>query len=360
MSFNMNKNAWLLIERSEVLNASYDKDRIASILKLSFDHLPSYLKSCFAYCSVFPKDSVIGKENLIQLWMAEGLLRPSNEVEGDKYFNALIQNSFFQDVVRDRHQNALWCKMHDLALSFLKSEIPTLENCSTMDDISSAHHFYVDHRNAATVRLKEEAKKSNLLKKPKIKQQRFKWSDGREINRNDEEVLEGLEPHPNIERLSIQYYLGRKIPSWLLMKKVSSHADSFTMLDNLEQFRLSNCKWCEELPKLGHLPRLQELFIHGMDKIKSIRNEFYGIDDGSTSNEVRLFPALKTLYLSSMKSLAEWKKVQVNEGSETTVFSCLEELTIEECPLLKKSSLSDSSSLVLLEINDGSIARVVG
>lgn len=151
MSFNMNKNAWLLIERSEVLNASYDKDRIASILKLSFDHLPSYLKSCFAYCSVFPKDSVIGKENLIQLWMAEGLLRPSNEVEGDKYFNALIQNSFFQDVVRDRHQNALWCKMHDLALSFLKSEIPTLENCSTMDDISSAHHFYVDHRNAATV-----------------------------------------------------------------------------------------------------------------------------------------------------------------------------------------------------------------
>lgn len=210
------------------------------------------------------------------------------------------------------------------------------------------------------MRLKEEAKKSNLLKKPKIKQQRFKWSDGREINRNDEEVLEGLEPHPNIERLSIQYYLGRKIPSWLLMKKVSSHADSFTMLDNLEQFRLSNCKWCEELPKLGHLPRLQELFIHGMDKIKSIGNEFYGIDDGSTSNEVRLFPALKTLYLSSMKSLAEWKKVQVNEGSETTVFSCLEELTIEECPLLKKSSLSDSSSLVLLEINDGSIARVVG
>ncbi|KAF2296383.1 hypothetical protein GH714_037661 [Hevea brasiliensis] len=142
MGFNRDKNAWLLIEKSEVLNALHNKDNVVSILKLSFDHLPLYLKSCFAYCSIFPKDFEIAKEELIQLWMAEGLLKPSNKDEGYKYFNVLLQNSFFQNVERDQHEKIRWCKMHDLALSFSKSETLTLENCSTSDDMSSIRRLY--------------------------------------------------------------------------------------------------------------------------------------------------------------------------------------------------------------------------
>ncbi|KAF2296370.1 hypothetical protein GH714_037594 [Hevea brasiliensis] len=155
MGFNRDKNAWLLIEKSEVLNASHNKDNVVSILKLSFDHLPLYLKSCFAYCSIFPKDFEIAKEELIQLWMAEGLLKPSNKDEGYKYFNLLLQNSFFQDVERDQHENIRWCKMHDLvhdlALSFSKSETLTLENCSTSDDMSSIRRLYVNRDNTTTL-----------------------------------------------------------------------------------------------------------------------------------------------------------------------------------------------------------------
>ncbi|KAK2971865.1 hypothetical protein RJ640_000882 [Escallonia rubra] len=94
---------------------------ILRILKLSYDHLPSSsLKQCFAYCSILPKDSEINKDNLIHLWMALGLLHPSErsnsmmEDEGSNYFDILLWNSFLQDVKKDKFDSITSCKMHDL------------------------------------------------------------------------------------------------------------------------------------------------------------------------------------------------------------------------------------------------------
>ncbi|KAF2296402.1 hypothetical protein GH714_037759 [Hevea brasiliensis] len=65
-------------------DGEYNKDNVESVLKLSFDHLPPLLKSCFAYCSIFPKDFYIVKEELVKLWMAEGFLVSSSQDEGNK------------------------------------------------------------------------------------------------------------------------------------------------------------------------------------------------------------------------------------------------------------------------------------
>ncbi|XP_022145125.1 putative disease resistance RPP13-like protein 1 [Momordica charantia] len=99
-----------------------DGDLVLSILKLSVDRLPSFLlNQCFAYCSNFSKGFKFQKEELIQMWMAQGfIIQPQDgrnlviEDIGDKYFNIVLSRSLFQDVVKDERGRITHCKMHDL------------------------------------------------------------------------------------------------------------------------------------------------------------------------------------------------------------------------------------------------------
>ncbi|PRQ43423.1 putative leucine-rich repeat domain, L domain-containing protein [Rosa chinensis] len=65
---------------------------------------------------MFIKDVDIEKDDLIQLWMAQGWLDSCSEMEerGNQYFHILLGKSLFQDVTRDYGGNVTKCKMHDL------------------------------------------------------------------------------------------------------------------------------------------------------------------------------------------------------------------------------------------------------
>ncbi|KAB2092140.1 hypothetical protein ES319_A02G008300v1 [Gossypium barbadense] len=140
--------AWLKIQKSDVWDSVY------SVLRLSLDHLSSpCLKKCFAYCAMFPKDFCFRKEQLIQLWMAEGFLGGSKEMmdTGNRYFHELLSNSLFQDEGKDRCGNILTCKMHDLvhdlALSVSKFETLIFQensSCST-DEVSHIRHLSIGY-----------------------------------------------------------------------------------------------------------------------------------------------------------------------------------------------------------------------
>ncbi|XP_054817056.1 putative disease resistance RPP13-like protein 1 [Prosopis cineraria] len=64
---------WNDILKSEIWEEKSD-NKILPSLRLSYRYLPSYLKRCFSYCSIFPKDYDFDKDHLIQLWMAENFL----------------------------------------------------------------------------------------------------------------------------------------------------------------------------------------------------------------------------------------------------------------------------------------------
>ncbi|XP_019157660.1 PREDICTED: putative late blight resistance protein homolog R1B-14 [Ipomoea nil] len=79
----------------------YDNNkRISKIVSLIYKYLPSHLKSCFHYFGVFPEDSDIPVKKLINLWVAEGFIKPHNNMSleevGESYLHDLINRSVVQ------------------------------------------------------------------------------------------------------------------------------------------------------------------------------------------------------------------------------------------------------------------------
>ncbi|KAM4105733.1 hypothetical protein ACB094_04G015000 [Castanea mollissima] len=544
MSCKKKKNEWLAIKNSKVWDSPDVNNGILLILKLSFDHLyPPSLKNCFTYCAIFPKDYDMGKEELIQHWMAGGLLQQSQAMEdiGNEYFDKLLANSLLQDIERNDYGDIVSCKMHDsvhdLALLISKQEtlhlegnirhLPLISNDQTTttipppkDDMShirsfslisnnqvtptiplsrdvmhrlrtvywmhfefgnklldlkcvrdltlfgreieelpksigefrhlrllrieetnikalpnsvtklynlqtlvikrcqnllklpndlqnliSLRHIDINHRyikqlpinmgrltclqtlpffvisqdaghrieevgclsqlrgelsiyNLEHVRDKEEAKTANLVGKAGLQKLGFYWNRGRDGNNNDEDVLEGLQPHPSLKSLEIENFKGEKFPSWILA--CDNNSGGLFVLDHLLEIRLENCNKCNKLPTLGHLPLLKVLQIEGMDNVTCIGTEFYinyggerSSNSGGGSGRDVVFPALKKLVLLELPNLVEWKDATELTTIET-VFPCLEKLRISSCgqltsapyhfPSLKKLDISKIKS----------------
>ncbi|XP_030965409.1 putative disease resistance RPP13-like protein 1 [Quercus lobata] len=106
---------WKDVLDSKIWDIPEEKSSIFSILKLSYQYLPSHLKRCFAYCSLFPKDYEFKEKELVLLWIAEGFFQETKgnkpmEDHGDECFRDLLRRSFFQ---RSSSNGSLFV-MHDL------------------------------------------------------------------------------------------------------------------------------------------------------------------------------------------------------------------------------------------------------
>ncbi|XP_016649630.1 PREDICTED: putative disease resistance protein RGA1 [Prunus mume] len=110
---------WPTFNNNKLSTIRQEENDILPTLQLSYDVLPSHLKHCFAYCSLFPPDYEIPIENLIKLWVAQGFVKSSNPNEcledvGYEYCNELVWRSFFQEEEKDEFGIIKSCKMHDL------------------------------------------------------------------------------------------------------------------------------------------------------------------------------------------------------------------------------------------------------
>ncbi|RCV22739.1 hypothetical protein SETIT_4G244400v2 [Setaria italica] len=92
---------------------------ISSVLNLSLNNLPSYLRSCFLYCSLFPEDYKIKRKLISKLWIAEGLVEERGdgttmEEVAECYLMELTQRSLLQVTEKNACGRARTFLMHDL------------------------------------------------------------------------------------------------------------------------------------------------------------------------------------------------------------------------------------------------------
>ncbi|KAJ9547002.1 hypothetical protein OSB04_019545 [Centaurea solstitialis] len=141
---------WKVVLDSEIWMLKDEKE-IVPALRLSYNDLDACLKKLFAYCSLFPKDYIFDKEELILLWMAEGFLHQTGakkstiEHVGHECFEELLSRSFFQQAPNKESAFVMHDLMNDLATYVAGDFFWRMENEVETDvrmDIEKYRHIY--------------------------------------------------------------------------------------------------------------------------------------------------------------------------------------------------------------------------
>ncbi|XP_022845057.1 putative late blight resistance protein homolog R1B-14 isoform X1 [Olea europaea var. sylvestris] len=93
-------------------------EQCLKVLSLSYKHLPHHLRGCLLYMGIFPEDSNISVFELVNLWVAEGILKPIRckrlEDVAKEYLLDLIERNLILGGKKNSMGKIKTCKIHDL------------------------------------------------------------------------------------------------------------------------------------------------------------------------------------------------------------------------------------------------------
>ncbi|CDP13160.1 unnamed protein product [Coffea canephora] len=123
-------------------------------------------------------------------------------------------------------------------------------------------------RNLQLVKDRKAAEKAKLSEKANLFSLKLEWAwawDREGDNYNcDKDVLDGLQPHPNLEELVIENFMGDQFPRWLM------ELPTATTLPKLARLEFNSCDSCRELPPLQNFTSLKELVIKYCDGLTNL------------------------------------------------------------------------------------------
>ncbi|XP_021751852.1 putative disease resistance protein RGA3 [Chenopodium quinoa] len=119
--------------------------------------------------------------------------------------------------------------------------------------------------------------------------------DGRAGNEEAERLMEKLPPHRNLKFFELQKYHGLRMPGWV------------TLLPNLVELCLTDCRELEYLPCLRNLVFLKVLKLIKLAKLEWIGEDSPSADSSSTPTPHQL-PSLEKIEMSNLPKLKGWRR----------------------------------------------------
>ncbi|XP_056169890.1 putative disease resistance protein RGA3 [Syzygium oleosum] len=335
--YGKNKDEWLrykVRELPEIPEIDEVDDGIMQVLKFSYDRLPSCLKHCFAYCSLFPKDYVYDKEVMIHLWMAQGFIESLNgednlEDVADNYLSELLCRSFLDAARKEDDGEVLTFKMHDL-MHDLAQKVAGGE-CKIVNFKGGDNDRGIRHALIISKSFSEE-KMVSLLKTSKLRTFLYLECESSVLNspkvfskckhcralglRNTDIPL----PPSSFGKLKHLRFLNISAN-----KSIQSLPDSITDLVSLQILGLIECENLKTFPR--DLRKLVNLRYLSIKLCKSL----------SHLPPLSELPSLRTLILSRLDALEFLQQTSDPEQYDTTrpFFQSLEKLSLIICNNLK-------------------------
>ncbi|CAN6696591.1 unnamed protein product [Malus baccata var. baccata] len=315
LSCNLDYKEWNHILNSNLWDLPH-ADSVLPSLRLSYHYLPTYLKQCFAYCSIFPKDYEFEKENVIPLWMAEGLIPHAENEEameevGERYFDELLSRSLFQRPRLDQPSFTMHDLINDLAifvsgefcfrldqknshevpervrhLSYMRGKFDTSPKFEPLEGVKCLRTFFP--ASLAPYYRWDHEYVSNKVLDDLLPAQKYLRAFSLSRYKNITHLPDSIGNHIHLRYIDLSYTTIKRLP------------DTVCTLYNLQTLLLFGCSSLVELPvdmrKLIHLRHLdiggtniKEMPMH-MGRLKSLRTLtafVLGKSSGSSIAELR-------------------------------------------------------------------------
>ncbi|PWA55013.1 NBS-LRR resistance-like protein [Artemisia annua] len=316
----IDEEEWKDVLNSEIWRLQ-EGDGVVPALRLSYHDLPSHLKQLFIYSSLFPKNYLFEKKELILLWMAEGFLHQSKsssgmltERLGHEYFEELLSRSFFQRVPNEESMFVMHDLMNDLATFVAGEFFLSLDEHMEKEALEKYRHL-------------------SFIREKYVVYQKF------EAFQRAKSLRTFLAVSVGVEESWRRFYLSNKILVDLLPKlpllrvlslsrfEIFELPDSIGSLKHLRYLNLS-CTQITYLPdSVCNLYNLQTLIVFSCRKLSKLPDSF------SKLKNLRHFDIRDTPLLNKMPSgIGELRKLQtlskiIIEGENGFAITDLQDLT---------------------------------
>lgn len=140
---NLDQRHWMNVLEREEWKHEDSEHGIMPALRISYEYLPFHLQRCFSYCALFPKDYEFRQDELVNIWLAQGLLHVGGkkmEEVGKKYLDDLVCSGIFQ---KFDSKYLLHDLLHDLAQNVSSEECLSVDNGGIHAILQTTRHLSI-------------------------------------------------------------------------------------------------------------------------------------------------------------------------------------------------------------------------